>query len=324
MISIPTYLAYISPRHGFGVFPACAIAERNFNTFLKCVATYGGMACRLGEELHQTETYQLDGTLREKVDANGQYVSSFCTCAWHNRFRIICRPAVKFPTFYIDGSDMRAGDGKFINHTCNPNVEVDCNYIRTDLPPDPTRSGSPVPQQTTTALIQPTWYDRLHVTFCSHHSDIAAHEQLLLSYERPRRLLISVDENLGGSFPAEECRCGSVFCCGDILRRLAAGKLLPSDTYFFTSTAPELKIRIHAIRQANKAWYESAAASSAPTDHAKILFLKARKIALPDRPRISTVYSYYMRTKFRNRQLSEYLKDLTGLDGKWDDGEASA
>lgn len=215
---------------------------------------------------------------------------------------------------------MRAGDGKFINHTCNPNTEVDPNYICTVVPPDPA-TGASVLRRTTTAIIKPTWYASYQATKrTSHHSDIAAHRELLLTYERPTRLLISVDAALGGAFAVNECRCGSVFCCGDILRRLAAGKLLPSDTFFFTNTAPELKIRVHAIRRANEEWYQSSAELN-PSDQDKIDFLKAHKLALPETPRISTVYKHYMRTKFGKKRLSYYLKQLTGLDGKWDDDD---
>lgn len=155
------------------------------------------------------------------------------------------------------------------------------------------------------------------------YSNIPAHHELLLSYERPSRLLISIDDALGGALPVSACRCGSVFCCGDILRRLSSGKPEKADTLFFTNTAPELKIRLNAITKANKAWYDTTAASYRPSDEEKDNFLRAHKLMLADIPPASTVYKHYLRTKFGQRKLPHYLRSLTGWNDKWDEEESA-
>ena len=60
------------------------------------------------------------------------------------------------PVFFLDGSDMRGGDGKFMNHSCHPNVKVNPNYVTTLLSPVSTPAGSV--RLTTIALIQPSRY----------------------------------------------------------------------------------------------------------------------------------------------------------------------
>lgn len=152
-----------------------------------------------------------------------------------------------------------------------------------------------------------------------HTRSMPAHSQLLLSYEDTNNSTIRVDDALGGAVEVRDCRCGSVFCCGSILRRLVAGKLTTSDTYFFSNTIPKQRIYLHCIQQANRLWYENELSPAPATDDIKVAFLEAHNVAKHDVPRMSYVYKYYVMTRFGKSRLAYYMKKLTGLDGCWDD-----
>ena len=83
MVTVPTFVAFVSPHHGFGVYAALAVAEKDYSTPTRCIGTYGGMACKCNEQLNTTETYQFDGALRERVDENQEYVRRTLSICFH-------------------------------------------------------------------------------------------------------------------------------------------------------------------------------------------------------------------------------------------------
>lgn len=56
---------------------------------------------------------------------------------------------------------------------------------------------------------------------------------------------------IGGCFFADRCECGSLFCHGEMLRRVAAGWVLESDCFFFEDVGGELLLNVDRIQHAN-------------------------------------------------------------------------
>lgn len=162
-LRVPTYVAYVSPAQGFGVFCARAITKPRYANLDTGVASYGGNVCLKSELLHQSEAFHLLGTLPKRSEK--EYVLNTLEAY------IVSHHSPKY--FELDGSDMRAGDGKFINHSCDPNVYLDANYHSTRLPPSPSSQETQVIQRCVYALIQPSRYECVYtdgVTYQKHAS----------------------------------------------------------------------------------------------------------------------------------------------------------
>lgn len=56
---------------------------------------------------------------------------------------------------------------------------------------------------------------------------------------------------IGGCFSADQCECGSLFCHGDMLRRVAKGCVLDSDCFFFVDVSGQLFLNFDLIQRAN-------------------------------------------------------------------------
>ena len=87
-------------------------------------------------------------------------------------------------------------------------------------------------------------------TFLSHR-DIRQHEEVTLRYNDPAESLMEVHDMIGGCFYADRCECGSLFCHGDMLRRVAAGWVLESDCFFFGDVGGQLLVNVDLIQHAN-------------------------------------------------------------------------
>ena len=62
-ITHPTYIAYVSPASGFGVFTATLIPAVRRVSRRVCIGTYGGMVGTLKEVMARTEVYEFRGEL---------------------------------------------------------------------------------------------------------------------------------------------------------------------------------------------------------------------------------------------------------------------
>lgn len=118
----PTYIKYSSEQRGFGVFAATDIDPTNCKSPSACIATYGGVVCAEWEPICREEIYSLPhGYLKRKFrPSKDRYIT--IPTIWLFMYSS-ASPRSK-PAAHVDGSDMYAGDGKFLNGSCNPNTEV--------------------------------------------------------------------------------------------------------------------------------------------------------------------------------------------------------
>lgn len=308
-LQMPTYVRFISPDHGFGVFCAAAVnvdASRPTSEPIPdyYIGSYGGFVCTYTERHDDTEIYEIAGKLVQDPDKQRRYVHLF-----------LVRPFIyRGLQANLDGCDMRAGDGKFINCGCNPNVSLDLAYCAYCVGECPSSSATTLGRISITNLIYPTRCDIALMACCSilMPRSIRACDQLILSYEKPTKQIIRRKEKLGGAVRPEQCQCGCVFCCGDILRRLECDMLCQSDTYFFNNTVGPLSLCIQMIKQANECWADVAAV----TDDDKVKFLRRMFPTMTDVPRANSLYNSFVKEGLKSRALAHYMMTLARLDVK--------
>ena len=109
-IVAPTYLRYTPEKNGFGVFAARDIKMTETSGVGAYIATYGGLICSGWETPTPNESYELQFiTLKREPIYGVKCDESICGKNHHA---------------YVDAADMGAGDGKFMNGGCHPNVKV--------------------------------------------------------------------------------------------------------------------------------------------------------------------------------------------------------
>ena len=123
---IPTYVRYISPTRGFGLFAGGDLSVNKMLALNQCVGTYGGVICDDREPICKTAVYKLSYGALPSSDELG-YVNSPNQCC------VILRP--RRP--HVDGVGMRGGDGCFANSSCYPNVHLDARLVMYEHPSGP-------------------------------------------------------------------------------------------------------------------------------------------------------------------------------------------
>lgn len=132
----PSLLSYISPSRGFGVFAATDIPEDTdpadkdaARSTPACVGTYGGVVCTYDEIRRHNYAYAMsDGLLPTLLTRHTtEYV--------HHQHHVLL---IDRNIPYVDASVIRAGDGRFLNGSCNPNCAVHAGYYMAThaIPPD--------------------------------------------------------------------------------------------------------------------------------------------------------------------------------------------
>ena len=208
----------------------------------------------------------------------------------------------------LDGCDMRAGDGKFINCSCHPNVWLDLGYRTSIVHP-----GAVEEDHSFVAIINLITPMRYAISQIFLHvvtsRTIFPFQQLSLSYEKPSRKNFALDRLLGGAVNMMDCTCGYVFCCGDMLRRLHCNMLQESDRYFFKNVVGPVEINLGMIMEANKLWY---AISSHPRDMSevsKLEFLGAH-FTRQSLPRAASLYNNYVNDGLNAHNLPHYMSTM--------------
>ena len=328
-VSIPTYLAFVPAIAGFGVFSAAAVPFAPRRTRQACIGTYSGAVGKERELLSSTEAYSFQGSLRHKppkrrARSKQSLRQKTPYVLMHKPIRCLVTSRNPGPVFCVDGSDLRAGDGKFINHSCHHNVLVDPFYSAS-LSPHVSRGGSDSPALSgVIAMIYPVRYVLLLAAAPSPHSDISPHEQLSLTYEDTATESLLITEPIGGALKPKDCRCGAMFCCGDIIRRLAAGMLSVSDTHFLANLASQVNIMLCRLSKANKLWYQNTQLPETPSEEFILAFLHAHSLTQTPAPRMSLLYENYRTTMFGNSRLPYYVIRRTGLVFPKGDGPVSS
>lgn len=72
-------------------------------------------------------------------------------------------------------------------------------------------------------------------------------------YNDPDARLMDVHDAIGGCFDAVACKCGCLFCVGDMINRLKRNAPLDSDMYFFASrNNGEFCVNVYLVEKANE------------------------------------------------------------------------
>lgn len=245
------YVAYKSPKTEFGLFAGESLSVTDNGTAARpelsageCLGTYGGMVCGHDEEaLDKKAVYRMaHGKLPAWSGARRMYVYAVFMRLLQQNFLTSSTRMV-----YVDGGDMRAGDGVFANSSCDPNVELTREYVLHSSGANGSELDALI------SLYKPVRY-ALPFIWCikSIRRPIEANQEITVFYNDPTVATIEIHEPVGGCFCPYECKCGAPFCMGDTARRLIAGRLTPSDCLLFqNNTEGPLKLNVELIKKAN-------------------------------------------------------------------------
>lgn len=159
---------------------------------------------------------------------------------------------------YIDGADMRAGDGLFINSSCSPNAELNPCYVFHDEDVIVRNTDGMVQHKQLRNMIlvfQPIRYayPACSHNHYSHYSAIAAHEEVTVFYNNPHKHEVRLNAAVGGCFPLSKCACGCRFCMGDMLRQLKWGIVSELSRYFYVKDkSGALAMNSENVKSANE------------------------------------------------------------------------
>lgn len=158
---------------------------------------------------------------------------------------------------YIDGADMRAGDGVFINSSCSPNAMLHPCYVLHDEDVavlDSEQKVHPRRVRNMILVFRPLRYVQPRLlNVKSLYSTLSAHEEVTVFYNNPEKLEVRLNAAVGGCFPLSKCACGCRFCMGDILRRLKWGLMSEMTRYFFVKDKTgALAMNSESVKNANE------------------------------------------------------------------------
>lgn len=203
---------------------------------------------------------------------------------------------------------MSAGDGKFFNHSCDPNIFFHSTFYRYGVTAVVDRTS---PQASVISLLKPLRYVSHTERSIVMRRHIGMDEELTLFYNCPPDNRLSVTEIIGGSFPIYKCYCGSYFCAGAMLRRLRTGSAMPSDSYFFklvqVNATRELRIDLELLKKANTS-YRTSRATPQDTEMDRVrTILTADPTATP--MDLDTLRAAHDRALIARRVIPQYLLD---------------
>lgn len=139
-IVAPTVLAFISPIKGFGVYaavdiPVDADPSQNERSLPDCVGTYSGVVCTGKEVRRPNYAYEMSYGI---LPAHLGRQTDECVHALLHLSSFISN------IVFVDASVLRAGDGRFLNGSCDPNCAVHLSYYMAtfSLPSSSSAGGS--------------------------------------------------------------------------------------------------------------------------------------------------------------------------------------